>query len=88
MTFKPDSNLPVDRLQRLVEISRVLNSTTKESQLLEYILNEATALTNAQSASLLMFDEKTRQLRFKAADQSMPEILTAICGIPLLPRTG
>ena len=77
MTFNLDSNLPVGRLKRLVEISRVLNSTTKESRLLEYILNEATALTNAQSASLLMFDEKTRQLRFKAADRSMPEILQA-----------
>ena len=77
MKFDAQTNLAPERLARMVEVSRVLNSTTKESQLLEYILDEATDLTAAESASLLLFDEQTRELRFKAAAQGMPESLLA-----------
>lgn len=54
------------RFMRLVEASRVLNSTGELSELLDFIISEAAALTNAEGASLLLLDPDTRELRFKA----------------------
>jgi len=54
------------RLARMVEVSRVLNSTTNLNDLLGFIITEAAALTGSESASILLLDPDTRQLRFKA----------------------
>lgn len=54
------------RFARLVEASRILNSTSELSELLDFIINEAAALTNSEGASLLLLDPNTRELRFRA----------------------
>lgn len=54
------------RFARLVEASRVLNSTSELQDLLTFIIGEAAALTNARAASILLLDPQTRQLHFRA----------------------
>ncbi|MCI0399251.1 MAG: GAF domain-containing sensor histidine kinase [Chloroflexi bacterium] len=67
--------LDADRLARMVEVSRVLNSTTDGDTLLKLIITEAAALTGAEAASILLLDMQTRELRFKAtADEMTPEM--------------
>lgn len=65
--MKTGSTLNAARLARMVEISRVLNSTTNLQQLLTYIIRVAAELTHAEAASVLLLDPKTRQLHFKAS---------------------
>jgi signal transduction histidine kinase len=60
------TDLDNSRLARMVEVSRVLNSTTNLDDLLRFIITEAAALTGSESASILLLDPDTRQLRFKA----------------------
>ncbi|PID86951.1 MAG: hypothetical protein CSB13_01810 [Chloroflexi bacterium] len=56
-----------ETLTQLVEIGRVLNSATSVDRLLHYIINQAADLTNAEAASILLFDPQTRQLHFKTS---------------------
>lgn len=64
------------RFARLVEASRVLNSTGELHDLLNFIIGEAAALTEARAASVLLLDPQTRQLHFRAtSDKSHPGIL-------------
>jgi len=58
----------VDKLNRLVEISLVMNSTLQLEPLLRQIMDEAAKLTDAAAASILLMDEKTQQLFFMAFD--------------------
>jgi signal transduction histidine kinase len=69
-----DQSPPVDanRLARMVEISRVLNSTTNQDHLLSYIITEAADLTQSEAASILLLDPRTRQLHFKASSNEIP----------------
>lgn len=53
-------------LNRLAEISAVLNSTLELDALLGYLMNTAAEITDAEAASVLLWDEKTRELRFTA----------------------
>ncbi len=64
--------LDAAHLNRMVEISRVLNSTTNLDNLLSRIINEAATLTNAEAASILLLDPKTRLLQFKASSNYIP----------------
>lgn len=64
------TDLDNSRLARMVEVSRVLNSTTNLDDLLRFIITEAAALTGSESASILLLDPDTRQLRFKATSGS------------------
>lgn len=61
-----------DALNRMVQISLVMNSTLKLDLLLNYIMNAATEITDAERASILLMDRNTNQLQFKAA--TGPEI--------------
>lgn len=64
------------RIARLVEASRVLNSTGELHDLLNFIIGEAAALTEARAASVLLLDPQTRQLHFRAtSDKSHLGIL-------------
>ena len=67
--------LNAHQLDRMVEVSRKLNSAPDINQLLKLIIDEAADLTNAEAASILLFDQKTRQLRFKATSGEMPPAL-------------
>lgn len=70
------------RFARLVEASRVLNSTSELSELLDFIISEAAALTNSEGASLLLLDPDTRELRFKATSNETQGNLTDMA-VPL-----
>jgi signal transduction histidine kinase len=68
---KNSARLEAGRLARLVEISRVLNSTTNLEQLLTYIIKEAAELTDTEAASILLLDPRTRQLHFVASSNEI-----------------
>ncbi len=55
------------RYQRLMEISRQLNSTLDLGALLRRILDAARELTDTEEASILLVDPATGELRFEAA---------------------
>ncbi|MGD8759850.1 MAG: HAMP domain-containing sensor histidine kinase [Anaerolineales bacterium] len=55
------------RLARLLEISRVLNSTHDLQPLLHSIVKVASELTQSETASILLYDHKSKQLKFEAA---------------------
>ncbi len=55
------------RYERLMEISRQLNSTLDLGALLNRILTAATELTRTSEASILLLDPGTGELRFEAA---------------------
>lgn len=63
----PFKDVNPQKLSRLVEISRILNSATSLSHLLNYIIGEAAKLIDTEAASILLFDSRTRQLYFMAA---------------------
>jgi GAF domain-containing protein len=67
--------LNAHQLDRTVEVSRKLNSAPDIDQLLKFTIDEAADLTNAEAASIPLFDPKTRQLRFKATSGEMPPAL-------------
>jgi len=54
-------------LERLIEISRSLNSTLSLRPLLHRILVAAQELTRTEACSILLLDRKSGQLRFEAA---------------------
>ncbi len=58
------------RYERLMEISRQLNSTLDLGTLLNRIIKAATELTDTETASIMLLDPKTGELRFEAASQS------------------
>jgi signal transduction histidine kinase len=55
------------RYERLMEISRQLNSILDLGTLLNRIIKAATELTDTEEASILLIDQKTGELRFEAA---------------------
>lgn len=71
MKTGPLPKLAENKLVRMVEISRVLNSTTNLDQLLSRIINEAADLINTEAASILLLDPNTRQLHFKASSNEI-----------------
>jgi len=60
------SNL-LKRYERLLEISRHLNSTLDIDLLLRTIVEEAAAMTGSEAASILLIDSVSGALRFEAA---------------------
>lgn len=65
------ANVHPNKLARLVEISRELNSATTLQKLLTYIIREAAALIEVEAASILLYDARTRQLYFMAASNDL-----------------
>lgn len=78
-------------LNRLAEISLVLNSTWELDALLGYLMDAAAEITDSEAAAVLLMDPQTRDLRFAAtttrqatpnlAGQSVP--LDSIAGMAL-----
>jgi len=66
------------RYERLMEISRQLNSTLDLGHLLNKIIKSATELTDTETASILLLDQKTGELRFEAASQMTRGAVEAI----------
>lgn len=76
MTETNAGQLDKEQFSRLVEASRVLNSTGDLDELLAFIVGEAAALTAAEAASILLLDRQTRQLHFRAtSEQSHADLL-------------
>ncbi len=76
MTNTGSQQLDKTRFTRLVDASRVLNSTGELHELLNFITGEAAALTEARAASVLLLDPHTRLLHFMAtSDQTHTELL-------------
>ncbi len=57
----------VARLERLIEISRSLNSTLSLRPLLRHIIVAAQELTETEAGSVLLVDRRSDQLHFEAA---------------------
>ncbi|HIE37465.1 MAG TPA: GAF domain-containing sensor histidine kinase [Anaerolineales bacterium] len=57
----------IARLERIIEISRSLNSTLSLRPLLHQIVNAARELTNTEASSIMLVDRKTGELHFEAA---------------------
>jgi signal transduction histidine kinase len=62
----------INRLNRLVQASLVINSTLELRSLLSIIMDHVADLTNAESASVMLYDHTTDQLRFVAATTNDP----------------
>ncbi|MBL7199832.1 MAG: GAF domain-containing sensor histidine kinase [Anaerolineae bacterium] len=57
----------MSNLERLLRLMQVINSTLETDPLLDIIVQVATELTNTESASILLVDEESGELRFVAA---------------------
>lgn len=64
----PDIQMQLTKLNRMMEVSLVLNSTLQLEPLLRHIMDAAAEITEAESASILLIDDKTRELYFMAFD--------------------
>ncbi len=62
----PSTEERIARLQRIIEISRLLNSTLSLRPLLAEIVQAACDLTDAETGSILLVDRRTGELRFEA----------------------
>jgi len=74
----------LDALNKLVEVSLVMNSTLSEKPLLDYIMQAATDITGSEAASILLIDRNTKDLRFAASSGSNEEELAGI----IVPQEG
>ena len=66
------------RYERLMEISRQLNSTLDVMSLLNQIIDAATELTNTEQASILLIDPGTGELRFTASSNLSAGAMEAV----------
>jgi GAF domain-containing protein len=57
----------VSNLKRIIKLTQVINSTLELMPLLDIIAQVATELTNTDSASIMLIDKETGELRFRAA---------------------
>lgn len=78
------SDVLVTYYERLIEISKQLNSTLDHVQLLRQIVSAATELIDAEAASIMLIDPVTGELRFEASSnldpQDMEEIVVPMEG--------
>lgn len=55
------------KLERIIEISRILTSTLELDPLLQIIIETASQLTDSEAASIMLLDPASGELRFEAA---------------------
>ena len=72
----------LDRYKRLAEVSLDLASTLDLSILLDRIVHIASELSNAEAASILLYDEGNKQLYFESASNLTEPLLRGII-VPL-----
>ena len=73
------SEVILERYKQLIEISRDLASTLELETLLKRIVSVASEISDSEAASILLYDEQKKQLRFHAA--SNEDSLAKIFGI-------
>jgi signal transduction histidine kinase len=66
-TLGRDQSRQLNNLARLVEVSVTLNSTLDIDLLLQYIINTAAELIDAEVASIVLLDELEQDLRYAAS---------------------
>ncbi|TVR19044.1 MAG: GAF domain-containing protein [Anaerolineaceae bacterium] len=67
------SDVLVTYYERLIEISKQLNSTFDHAQLLRQIVAAATELIDAEAASIMLIDPGTGELHFEASSNLDPQ---------------
>jgi signal transduction histidine kinase len=70
------------RLERLLEIHRVLATTLELQPLLQAVVDAATELSDSEYSCLLLFDPEIQQLRLEVAPWLTPEAMKVV-SIPL-----
>ncbi len=70
-------------LTRLAEISLVLNSTLEQPDLLSLLMDAAAEITDAEAASVLLWEPLTRELRFAATTSRQAELNLIGQAVPL-----
>ena len=70
-------------LERMVQLSQVLNSKLELDWLLQFIIDAAAELIGIEAASILLVDPNTRELRFEASTGTPRAELSAI-PVPLV----
>jgi signal transduction histidine kinase len=75
---EPDVRKKTQKVAQLVEISGILNSTLKPDLLLQNILDTAADLLDCSEVSILLFNEREKELRFAAATSIHREQLEQI----------
>lgn len=78
MNSSPALEKRLKQLERLVEVSLILNSTQNLEDLLHSIIRTATKILDCEAASILLFDEKRNRLFFAAATGSDSKKLAQI----------
>jgi signal transduction histidine kinase len=73
----------VNILNRLAEISTVLNSTFELNALLSYLMDAAAAIADAEAASVLLWDANTHELRFAATTTRQSDLNLVGQSVPL-----
>ncbi len=63
---EPEARKKTQKVAQLVEISAILNSTLKPDTLLKNILDTAADLLECSGVSILLYDEREKELRFAA----------------------
>ncbi len=59
---------PIKVLNRLLEVSLILNSNLALDPLLDYIMEATCEITRAEAASIMLYDQKTDELHFVASN--------------------
>lgn len=77
-----DPETLIAHYERIIEISRQLNSTFDHISLLRQITSAATELTNSEEASILLIDPSTGELRFEMTTNMNPHAMKEIV-VPL-----
>lgn len=72
----------IRRLNQLVEVSLVINSTLELRSLLTVIMDHAAEITGAESASVMLYDRNANQLRFVASTTTNP-VTKELLNIPV-----
>ncbi len=73
-----NNDLRLQQLEKLIEISVTLNSTSNLDDLLQRIINVACEVLDCQTASILLFDEKRNRLFFAASSNADSKKLAQI----------
>ena len=73
-----DIDQKINRLERLLEVSRFLGASLEIEELLQSIVNAASELGESESSALLMYEGETKLLKFVATTNEEKESIKRI----------
>ena len=71
---KPNKNLSIDQIQKLVEIGMALSLEKDINKLLEKVVNKARELSNADAGTLYILDKEKKYLNFAIIQNSSMDV--------------